>query len=402
MRPFEQAWRLLKMPLYHGTTRERAEQIMREGLKPTSHAPQLFEMEPEEIQAAMIEAGRDPADYERLFGGDWNFAYGDQSGREPAISDAALYGGDDSAVIEIDENHPDAPQFMLEPHYPEIEDSDLDFFHDPLSQGFNRLKNQMRSNQTVPPSAMRILQPEEIPPSQLDLLKGHSILIGDTFHPVNQFGQTMRERARDIQTELKNTQPAKRNTGLNYYVTVPRQDLESPHSSRRYAIRRGDTDEIIGSLPMNPTYHHSRYSNLSRVTGDYKPSYSNIDPEHRGQNLYARALMGLLSAGDAGAPIVSTERNEMSEGSHRNLMDMHSRAGGNLESLSGYEPAEESDGVRYNQIFNDGYGSLRTNDPGGLPVRVIDAPSKRSGIDFAQTNLEDFSMEDERFYLPFD
>ena len=161
--PMDLAWRLLKMPLYHGTTRERAEQIMREGLKPTSHAPQLFEMEPEEIQAAMIEAGRDPADYERLFGGDWNFAYGDQSGREPAISDAALYGGDDPAVIEIDENHPDAPQFMLEPYYPEIEDSDLDFFHDPLSQGFNRLKNQMRSNQIVPPSAMRILQPEEIP-----------------------------------------------------------------------------------------------------------------------------------------------------------------------------------------------------------------------------------------------
>lgn len=169
--PMDLAFRLLKMPLYHGTTRERAEQIMREGLKPTSHAPQLFEMEPEEIRAAMIEAGRDPADYERLFGGDWNFAYGDQSGREPAISDAALYGGDDPAVIEIDENHPDAPQFMLEPYYPEIEDSDLDFFHDPLSQGFNRLKNQMRSNQTVPPSAMRILQPEEIPPSQLDLLK---------------------------------------------------------------------------------------------------------------------------------------------------------------------------------------------------------------------------------------
>ena len=153
---------------------------------------------------------------------------------------------------------------------------------------------------------------------------------------------------------------------------------------------------------MNPTYHHNRYSNLSRVTGDYKPSYSHIDPEHRGQNLYARALMGLLSAGDAGAPIVSTERNEMSEGSHRNLMDMHSRTGGNLESLRDGVPAEESDGVRYNQIFNDGYGSLRTNDPGGLPVKVIDAPSSVQYPKYKQTNLEDFGMEDERFYLPFD
>jgi hypothetical protein len=148
---------------------------------------------------------------------------------------------------------------------------------------------------------------------------------------------------------------------------------------------------------MNPTYDREYHSNLSRASGDYKPSYSNIDPEHRGQNLYARALMGLLSAGDAGAPIVSTERNAMSEGSHRALMDMYSRAGGNLESLSGYEPAEESEGVRYNQLFNDGYGSLRTNDPGGLPVRVINPPRveqhKRSGMDLAQKDLEDFGLE---------
>ena len=211
--------------------------------------------------------------------------------------------------------------------------------------------------------------------------------------------------------------PAKQHTGLNYHVTIPKQDLANPLNSRRYAIRRGDTDEIVGSLPMNPTYGPPkpeftgsgteddpfttdsldeplpRETSSITFTGDYKPSYSKIDPEHRGQNLYARALMGLLSAGDAGAPIVSTERNAMSEGAHRSLMDMYSRAGGNLESLTGYEPASESDAVRYNQIFDDGYGSLRTFDPGGLPVRVIDAPSKRSGMDLAQTDLEDFGLE---------
>ena len=145
------------------------------------------------------------------------------------------------------------------------------------------------------------------------------------------------------------------------------------------------TDSLDQPLP--------RETSSITFTGDYKPSYSNIDPEHRGQNLYARALMGLLSAGDAGAPIVSTERNAMSEGAHRSLMDMYSRAGGNLESLTGYEPVSESDAVRYNQIFDDGYGSLRTFDPGGLPVRVIDAPNKRSGMDLAQTDLEDFGLE---------
>ena len=151
---------------------------------------------------------------------------------------------------------------------------------------------------------------------------------------------------------------------------------------------------------MNPTYTYPRgiagagLSGGSIPTGDYKPSFAQIDSEHQGQNLYARALMGLLSAGDAGAPIVSTERNAMSEGAHRSLMDMYSRAGGNLESLTGYEPASESDAVRYNQIFDDGYGSLRTFDPGGLPVRVIDAPNKRrSRMDLAQTDLEDFGLE---------
>tara|TARA_R100000734_G_C3269183_1_gene65597 strand:- start:24 stop:740 length:717 start_codon:yes stop_codon:yes gene_type:complete len=227
-------------------------------------------------------------------------------------------------------------------------------------------------------------------------------------------GQSIAERAFRSEPRYVSQAP-KQYTGLDYHVTIPKQDLANPLHSRRYAIRRGDTDEIVGSLPMNPTYVREPHRNLSSgsglgvpvrvdgaslvnspyssVTGDYKPSYSNIDPEHRGQNLYARALMGLLSAGDAGAPIVSTERNAMSEGAHRSLMDMYSRAGGNLESLTGYEPASESDAVRYNQIFDDGYGSLRTFDPGGLPVRVIDAPSKRSGMDLAQTDLEDFGLE---------
>tara|TARA_R100000900_G_scaffold118785_2_gene93471 strand:- start:1933 stop:3240 length:1308 start_codon:yes stop_codon:yes gene_type:complete len=195
---------------------------------------------------------------------------------------------------------------------------------------------------------------------------------------------------REIHRRERESRVPKQNTGLDYHVTVPKKDLENTHSMRRYAIRRGDTDEIVGSLPMHPTYLNRVANTLS---GNYKPSFSRIDSEHQGQNLYARALMGLLSARNLGVGIESTERNAMSEGAHRSLMDMYSRAGGNLESLTGYEPASESDAVRYNQIFDDGYGSLRTFDPGGLPVRVIDLPNRRSGPDLAQTDLYDFGLE---------
>jgi len=226
------------------------------------------------------------------------------------------------------------------------------------------------------------------------LLKAREYDVGGQMVPDTQTtltGQSIADRAADLHLDDIYADPRpKQYTGLDYHVSVPKQDLESSRSARRYAIRRGDTDEIVGTMPMAPTYL-SRVGNT--LSGDYKPIHSRVNEGHQGQNLYARALMGLLSTGDIGAPIVSTERNAMSEGSHRALMDMYSRAGGNLESLTGYEPASESDAVRYNQIFNDGYGSLRSSDPGGLPVRTIDLPSRRRGPDYAQKDLEDFGLE---------
>jgi len=208
-------------------------------------------------------------------------------------------------------------------------------------------------------------------------------------------GQSIADRAADLEMgipfrERMRPRAPKQHTGLNYYVSIPRSHLGGPLVGRNYQIRRRDTDEVVGDIPMGPVYGTSDVG----FTGDWKPQMSRISREHQGQNLYARALMGILSAGDVGVPIVSTERNAASEGAHRSLMDMYSRAGGNLESLTGYEPASESNDVRYNKIFNDGYGSLRTFDPGGLPVRVINEPrSNRSGMDFAQTDLEDFGFE---------
>ena len=81
---------------------------------------------------------------------------------------------------------------------------------------------------------------------------------------------------------------------------------------------------------------------------------------------------------------------------------MYSRQpGSNLESTTGYSPAAESDSVRYNQLgalrsneqmYNDDYGSLRSSDPGGLPVRAFDLPREKRGP-YGQTDLEDFGLE---------
>jgi hypothetical protein len=69
-----------------------------------------------------------------------------------------------------------------------------------------------------------------------------------------------------------------------------------------------------------------------------------------------------------------------------------------MESMSGYEPVEDAEHIRYNQLFNDAnteytptsYGSLRSRDPGGLPLRVIDPPRYRMQYPTSQTTLDDF------------
>ena len=246
---------------------------------------------------------------------------------------------------------------------------------------------QKRGYDREPDNSIETGEPMDI---AMRLLKAREYYVGGQMVPSTQrtlTGQSIADRSADLHLEdIYDDTPPKKYTGLDYHVTVPKSDLQQGFR-RRYQVRRGDTNEMIGRIPMIPRYEKNELS------GSFKPQMSEIDSEHRGQNLYARALMGLLSAGDVGGAIDSTERNAMSEGAHRSLMDMYSRAGGNLESLTGYEPASESDAVRYNQIFDDGYGSLRTSDPGGLPVRVINPDNRPTGPDLAQTDLEDFGLE---------
>jgi len=230
------------------------------------------------------------------------------------------------------------------------------------------------------------------------LLKGRQVLINDEigFMPVSQqtlYGQGLQERANDLSREPKRRydmySKPKTNTGLDYHVTVPKEDLQEG-AHRRYALRRGDTNEIVGSFPMMPLYEGTGAN--YRLSGGFRPQFAQIDPEHRGQGLYARAMMSMLSGGEAGVPAIqSNARNEMSENAHRKLMEMYApHPYSNMESMSGYEPVEDAEHIRYNQLFNDGYGSLRSRDPGGLPLRVIDLPSNQTPLPGVQSTLDDF------------
>jgi len=148
-------WAILKMPLYHGTTADAWEQIQREGLKTTDHAPQFFEHDEEDIREQYGD------DFERLFGGDWAFAYGDQAklqpfflgGRAGAIINANEWASQDdesnTVVLEIDDSHP----FIEEPPIID-EDGDVTVF--------NQNKDQRRTNQIIPPHLIRRLSSEEV------------------------------------------------------------------------------------------------------------------------------------------------------------------------------------------------------------------------------------------------
>jgi hypothetical protein len=159
MTAFDRAWALLKMPLYHGTNEEAWEKIQQEGLKPTDHAPQLFDMNEATIR------GQYGDDYDRLFGGDWAFAYGDDAklkrwwigGKNAGITSADdwVMDDDNKVILEINDSHP----FIREP--PVIDESGgLAGKGQPYI--FNGDKDQRRTNQVIPPHLIRRLSGEEI------------------------------------------------------------------------------------------------------------------------------------------------------------------------------------------------------------------------------------------------
>jgi len=152
------AFDLLKMPLYHGTNEEAWEKIQQEGLKPTDQAPQLFDFTEGHIREQYSDE-----DYEKLFGGDWAFAYGDKSapsrhwagGKNAGIRNAKEWAGSnhDDVVLEIDDSHP----FIDEP--PINEGGAYSVGDKPFI--FNEGKDQRRTNQTIPAHLIRRVSDEE-------------------------------------------------------------------------------------------------------------------------------------------------------------------------------------------------------------------------------------------------
>ena len=160
---FQEAWNsIIKMPMYHGTYQDNLESIMSEGLRPTDIAPELLG-DTGSMKSKLQEKYGD--DYEDLFGGLWSFYWGPNSertrekigGLPQAIYNAANWSDapmsndeswrDEEAqgiVLEIDNEHPDAPKFLSEP------------------EGWDRSHDQHRSNQIIPPHLIRQVPQQEI------------------------------------------------------------------------------------------------------------------------------------------------------------------------------------------------------------------------------------------------
>ena len=128
---FDTAWSLLKMPLYHGTY--WGDDVEREGLdvgrESSDLDPNIYgglsnedRMALEEIKALFMRDFSEE-DWERMMlGDDWKYAAGDTeretanapAGKLGALAQALAYGSD---IFEIDENHPDSPEWIKEPIY---------------------------------------------------------------------------------------------------------------------------------------------------------------------------------------------------------------------------------------------------------------------------------------------
>ena len=164
MTAFDQAWNLVKMPVYHGTDEKNLRSIMERGLLPTAEAPQFLDHTYDEVKEML---GYDDDKMNQYFGGDWSFYYGDKAktmgddgeigdwvgGRAGAIRDAhdwasAMYNR--PMVLEIDDQHPDSPFFMPEPTLV------------PGTQAFNEHKDQRRARGVIPPHLIRRLPQKEV------------------------------------------------------------------------------------------------------------------------------------------------------------------------------------------------------------------------------------------------
>tara|TARA_Y100000004_G_scaffold28735_1_gene29561 strand:- start:1538 stop:2035 length:498 start_codon:yes stop_codon:yes gene_type:complete len=164
MSAFDQAWALLKMPMYHGTRPENLESILREGIRPTDHSPIYHDFSEEEIRDAMRLSGIPEEEIEERFMRevgtmDDKFAF-----LYPNIDDARTWA-DGGPVLEIDDRHEDMPELMGEPFYPQPEGSpylDEERYGrsemDNLQLGFDSHMGQMKTRGVIPPHLIRVVE----------------------------------------------------------------------------------------------------------------------------------------------------------------------------------------------------------------------------------------------------
>ena len=164
MSPFDRAWVLLKMPMYHGTTHDSLESILREGIRPTSHSPIYHDFSEEEIRDAMRLSGIPEEEIEERFMRevgtiDDKFAF-----LYPDKEDARTWA-DGGPVLEIDDRHEDMPELMNEPSYPQPGGSpylDEERYGpsevENLQHGFDSHMGQMKTRGVIPPHLIRVVK----------------------------------------------------------------------------------------------------------------------------------------------------------------------------------------------------------------------------------------------------
>jgi len=187
MNAFDRAWALLKMPLYHGTPDK--DSVLEEGLKAKwgREVPDL-----DENVATMLQDGYtreqikqhflnsknencpagtnfDEYDWETMMEGDnWLFAEGDNhvesmnrpGGKDGAIDIAHNGYGMGGGVFEIDDKHPDSPEWIRDPKFERYSGEWESRYENSAGE------RNWRTNEDVPPQTMRLLSREEIDESQ--------------------------------------------------------------------------------------------------------------------------------------------------------------------------------------------------------------------------------------------
>ena len=156
MNPFDEAWDLVKMPIYHGTSTKNLPGIMREGLKPTSTIP--------DAHARQMIDDMGYSDDDPIWFKDWLYGVADRLAEPTRYAITASSAKDDPRQLYPYEEYHDF-QFDSNalPVILEMPDDAGDdwWIDDPVgAQGFGD-GGWLRTEGTVPPEQLRVFAQAE-------------------------------------------------------------------------------------------------------------------------------------------------------------------------------------------------------------------------------------------------